>query len=144
MSRRSDDGARELLTLPAMQRLLGMKGADGRKLKRLLFAAERRRRCQIMARLGGARRTDYRVSLAAIRRHLPEILPARERSKVDDLARNFRDYLRGIDVRIDERVSEQIAEQVTPRLEELWARDETVAGSVKDLAKRVDRLARAR
>jgi hypothetical protein len=123
--------SRHLLTLPKAQREIGMAGDNrGRNLKRLLFAREKATGQQIMVRWRkrGTTRTEYRVTMSALRRHCPELFPG----KVDDLSRHFREYLLKIDERIAVIVADHVAEHVEPRLDELWRRDETIARQVED------------
>lgn len=127
-----------LLSLDQAAGKLGWEGAHRRRrLKRLLFARERQTKKPIMTRLGSAKKPAYRVTMSALRKHTPELF----KSKVDDLAENFRNYLSTIDDRIAEVVTGHVTEHVEPRLQELWERDEKIAEQVNQLGRRVAALA---
>lgn len=122
-----------LLSLDSAAGKLGWEGAHRRRrLKRLLFARERQTKKPIMTRLGSAKKPAYRVTMSALRKHTPELF----KSKVDELADNFRVYLSTIDDRIAEVAAAHVTEHVEPRLQELWDRDEKIAQQVDALGKR--------
>ena len=123
-----------LLSLDQAAGKLGWEGAHRRRrLKRLLFARERQSKVAIMTRLGSVKKPAYRVTMSALRRHTPELF----KSKVDELADNFRVYLSTIDERIAEVAAAHVSEHVEPRLLELWERDEKIAEQVNALGKRL-------
>lgn len=127
-----------LLTWNQAAKALGWTGkAAGRRLKRAVLARERQTGKRIATRLGSERRPDYRVTIGAIRRHLPELRP----SKVDDLRERFGEYLASIDTRMSDSIAHHVAEYVEPRLDELWQRDEEIAERVNDLGLRVKLIA---
>lgn len=110
-----------------------------RRLKRIVFARERDTGKRIATRMGSSRKPAYKVSLSALRRHLPELF----KSKVDELETIVTGYLAGIDERIAGKVADHVEEYVEPRLDELWQRDEKIAGQVVVLASKVEALSRA-
>jgi len=105
----------------------------------LLFARERQTKKRIMTRLGGDQRAKYRVTVSALRRSCPELF----KSKVQDLQDNLKGFLASIDQRISEGVVSHVATEVEPRLQELWERDEQLAGNIEQVAKRVALLSAA-
>jgi hypothetical protein len=115
----------------------GSKRARGLRLMRLVMAREREIGRRIATRIPNASRTNYRVTLSVLRRHLPSLF----KSKVDELGENMRGYLAAIDEKIAEAAAEHVSEYVEPRLQELWDRDEHLAERVNDLGLRVKLLA---
>jgi hypothetical protein len=98
-----------------------------------LLAKESEAGTRIMIRLQGTKRPKCRITWSLLRRHCPELFE----SKVEQLERDMKSYLGSIDAKIAESVSTHVASQVEPRLDELWQRDETIAESVRQLARRV-------
>lgn len=136
----TDEGIR-LLTFNEAAGRLGWAGRwRGLKLKRACFARERETKKRFITRLGSSRMPAYKVTLSALRRAFPELFA----SKVDTLQANFKNYLLAIDERISERVATHVDEHVEPKFQELWERDERIAGTVDELAKRVAQIARQR
>jgi hypothetical protein len=130
----------EPLTIPEAQRRLGFKGdPQGRRLLRLLIAKERSAGARFLIRQGGGQRQRFKVTMTAIRRHAPDLLP----SKVDKLRRDFSGYMKAIDDRIAEGAAQHVQRFVEPRLSELYDRDEEIAESVDELAQRVAKLSGA-
>ena len=128
---------KELLTVPAASRRLGLDDR-GNRLKRLILAAERRSQRRIAIRLSGKARTTLRITEAALRRHLPELFTG---TGLAELERRFAGYLREVDRRIDERAEEACRRVIAPIKRELEERDERVAAMVVDVAERVAKLA---
>lgn len=127
----------QLMTLDQAALRLHWEGRGrARRLKRLLFARERQTKKRIMTRLGGEKMTKYRVTLSALRRYCPELF----KSKVHELQDNLKGFLKSIDERISEGVVSHVATEVEPRLQELWERDEQLAGNIQEVAKRVEQL----
>jgi hypothetical protein len=89
--------------------------------------------------MGTSKRRHYRVTLGALRKAFPELFS----SNVDTLRDRFSEYLSTIDQKISERVAIHVTEHVEPRLDELWERDEQIAGQVDALTQRVVALAQA-
>jgi hypothetical protein len=116
-----------LLTLSEAQREINMRGSRGRKLQRYLLAKERERRRQIMVRLPGNHRIHYRVTMALLRRWCPELFPD---SAVDKLRKQLPELVRLIDHRAHRVFDVRFERDVTPRIKELWERDESLAKSV--------------
>lgn len=128
----------QLLTFDqAAQRLHWEGRGRARRLKRLLFARERQTKKRIITRLGGELMPKYRVTLSVLRRYCPELF----KSKVQDLQDNLKGFLASIDQRISEGVVSHVATEVEPRLQELWDRDEQLAGNIEEVAKRVEQIA---
>jgi hypothetical protein len=128
----------QLLTFAeAAEKLKWKKPGAGRRLKRTCLSRERQSGKPFIVRLKGDNRVNYRVTIGALRTHMPELF----HSAVDDLTRSFSEYLENIDDKLRDRVSEQIAETVEPRLEELWQRDEIIAENLNQLGKRVEAVA---
>lgn len=124
----------QLLTLDQAASRLRWEGRGrARRLKRLLFARERQTKKRILTRLGGEQRTKYRITLSALRRYCPELF----KSKVDELQDNLKGFLKSIDERIADGVAEHVTTEVEPRLQELWERDEQLAGNIQEVARRV-------
>ncbi len=111
----------------------------GRRLKRLVLAREKQTGKRIAIRLGGEQRTVYRVTMSALRKHCRDLF----KSKVDEVADNFKAYFKDLDERIASGVAEHVEEYVEPRLEELWQRDEKIAEQVSELGRRVAHIAGA-
>lgn len=130
----------DLLTLGQAQKRLGMRGTRGLRLKAHLLAREKKAGVEIIHRRHNGRRTHYRVTMSALRRHCPELFP----SAVDELQRGFRTYLTEIDERIASVADERISTSVNPKLQELWDRDEKIARNLKDLGRRFRDYARAK
>lgn len=128
------------MTFAEAQRRIGMKGKDGRRLKAYVFRREQETGKRIAMRLGSERMPKYRLTMSLLRRHCSELFP----SKVQQLERNMRSYISGLDERINEKVVAQMAEHMEPRLEELWERDEIIAEKVDELGDRVTQLVRRR
>lgn len=136
----SDDAARLLTFDEAAKRLKWEGRWRGLRLKRACFARERELKRRFVTRLGSSRMPSYKITLSALRRAFPELFA----SKVDSLQANFKNYLLAIDARISERVATHVDEHVEPKIQELWERDERIAGTVDELAKRVALMAKAR
>lgn len=128
-------GPRELLTFRKMAARLGWgeSRAAARKLARAIHARERETGKQIATRTTGGHK---RITESALTRWMPEL----RRSKVDELAANFRSYLTDIDAKIAEGAAAYIAENVDPRLDELFERDETIAKNLDALGRRVAQI----
>lgn len=128
-------GPRELLTFRKMAGRLGWgeTRAAGRKLARAITARERELGKRIATRSEGGHR---RVTESALTRWMPEL----KRSKVDELAANFRSYLTDIDAKIAQGAAAYIAENVDPRLDELFQRDEIIAKNLDALGRRVAQI----
>jgi hypothetical protein len=130
---------REPLTWDKAASHLGWTGKGrARRLKRLVLSREKSTGKRIATRIGTRTRPAYKLSLSALRRHLPELF----RSKVEDLADNLKSYLAEIDDRIAAGAAEHVAEYVEPRLDELWQRDEQIAHQVGEIATRLASMAK--
>lgn len=127
-------GPRELLTFRKMAGRLGWgeSEAAGKRLKRAVRTRERELGKRIATRSGA----HCRISETALTRWMPEL----KRSKVDELAANFRSYLTDIDSKIAEGAAAYVAENVDPRLDELFQRDETIAKNLDALASRIAQI----
>jgi hypothetical protein len=130
-----------ILTLAEAQRVIEFNSTDtkGRLLREELRGREERTGQAIMTRRKRGKRTTYRVTIAAIRKHAPDLMP----SKADELLKEARSYLCDIDRRIDDRVAEQITERVEPRFEKLERTVERTAETVRDMSSSFKRLATA-
>lgn len=128
-------GPRDLLTFRKMAGRLGWgpTRAAGIRLARAVRDRERELGKRIATRTAGG---HQRITESALTRYMPEL----RRSKVDELAANFRSYLTDIDAKIAEGAAAYVAENVDPRLDELWARDETLAKNLDALGARVARI----
>lgn len=130
-------GVQRPMTFPQAQKVLGMKGPRGLRLKRYVLNREREIGKKIARRNSSAKYgVRYTITMTALRRYCPDLFP----SKVDELRRTFDAYIDSIDGKIEERVTAHVSEHVDPRLDELWQRDEIIAKSVTDLATRVERI----
>lgn len=131
----------KLRTLGEAQELIEFESTDtkGRLLREELRTRERQLGLTIMSRRKRGKRTTYRVTIAAIRQHCPDLIP----SKADELLKEARGYLSDIDQRIDDRVAEQITERVNPRFEKLERTVERTAETVRDMSSSLKRLATA-
>ena len=134
-----------LLTLCQATRRIDPDGAlqldrRGRKLGRAIEAAEKRTGHTIGVVYRGPTYRRRKVTLSECRRYLPQLFPD-SGPNLDAIERAIRTYMGDLDDRISERCAEQIARDVEPRISELWERDERIARSVLDLAKRVATLA---
>lgn len=128
------------ITLAAAQRAIEFNSDDerqGRLLKEELLAREADLGVRIMTRRKRGKRTYFRVTLANIRKHAPDLMP----SKAESLLKEAREYLSGIDEKIDDRVAEQITRRVQPRISKLERGQEETSATVRDLAARLKRLA---
>lgn len=134
-------GEHKRRTLAEAQRLIEFESEDkqGRALKRELLNREAQLGVKIMTRSRRRSKTTHRVTLAAIRKHCPDLMP----SRADELLKEARAYLSGIDERIDHRVANQIAARVEPKIRRLERDRDRVAETVRDLSGRVNRLAAA-
>jgi len=110
----------------------GESRAAAVRLKRAVLTRERELGKRIATRTGG----HHRITESALTRWMPEL----RRSKVDELAANFRSYLTDIDARISEGAADYVAKNVDPRLDELWARDEKLAENLDQLGARVTQI----
>lgn len=129
------------LTLAKAQEVIEFASTDGkgRLLREELMARETQLGHQIMVRRRRGSRTTYRVTIAAIRKHCPDLIP----SRADELLREARSYLSDIDRRIDDRVAEQITERVNPRFEKIERTVERTAETVRDMSSSLKRLSEA-
>jgi DNA anti-recombination protein RmuC len=114
--------------------------AAGRRLRDAVIAAEAQQGKRIATRLAGRRHPKTRITMGALARHMPEL----RRSKVDQLADNFRGYLRDIDERIAEGAAEEVQRLVEPRIRELRETDEQLQRELNALAERVALIAKKR
>lgn len=131
-----------LLTPAEVERAIGFGDGRGRKLVRLIRKREQKLGVQILHVRSGPQRRRYRVAMAALRSHLPELF--RERgSQVDGLDAAMREFLDDIDDRIANGIVKHHEAHVEPRLTELWERDEKIARNVIELTKRVRDLSGA-
>lgn len=109
----------------------------GRRLRRLMLAAERRAGRRLGVRVPGARKTRWLVTEGILRRWLPELFGAKP---IDDLRRELTQHLGTIDQRIDDRAEAAALRVVAPLREEVRANHAEAMGAVVDLAKRVARI----
>lgn len=127
------------VSLAEARKLINFGGdPQGRALLRELQTREQAKRVQILSRRQG-NRTHWRVTLASIRKHAPDLMPAEPKTPVEMLLRETRRYLEAIDVRIEERVAEHVAKRVEPELEKLREEDIKLATTLRDLAATVER-----
>lgn len=131
--------APELLTLPEASRRLGLDPA-GKRLRRLLSAAERRLGCRLGVRGGGDRRTHWRVTEATLRRCLPDLFGIGP--DPDSVARQVRSHLRALAERSETVAREVAREEVAGVRRELGGLIVEVAESLDGVAARVDALER--
>lgn len=131
----SGGSPRELLTFRKMAERLGWGNsrAAAVKLARAVRTRERETGKRIATRTGGG---HQRITESALTRHMPEL----SRSKVDELAANFKNYLTDIDAHIARGAAAYVAENVDPRIDELWERDEQLAGNIDQLANRLAKI----
>lgn len=125
----------ELLTYAqAQRRIPGFKGdRQGMRLRRIVEARERRIGKAIAVLVANGGRKHARVTMTALRQHLPQLFP----SKVDTLARDMGGYLARIDGRMALIAKQAIDEQVRPHIKKLYDRDETIAEEVRKLGERI-------
>ena len=117
----------------------GDSRAAGLRLQHAVLTQERLKRIRIATRVqprGTGCKPHCRITLSALRRHLPEL----KASAVDELSRNLRKHLTELDRRIAARCTEHINAKLEPRLKELWDRDEQLAQAITELSKRLRRL----
>lgn len=104
------------ITLAEAAHSIGMKGKPryaARRLKRSLLAKERKQKKQIMLRLNGPNgRTQFRVTLALLRKRCPELFDKR-----DEIAESLNAAI--------ERLNDQIVE--------LYKRDKALAEAIVGL-----------
>ena len=106
----------EPITIAELQRRIGFRGdREGRRLRRQLELREKSSGATIIIRKPGC---WPRVTLAAVRRYAPDLIPNQLKS-VDTLLRETRRYLESIDEKISNEVAEQIAARVAPELQRI-------------------------
>lgn len=126
------------ISLSQAQRLIEFNSVDrqGRLLREELIAREAQLGKSIMTRRKRGKQTTFRVTIAAIRKLAPDLMP----SKADELLKEARGYLSDIDRRIDDRVAEQISERVEPRFARMEQTQLKTSEIVRDTAIGVKRL----
>lgn len=126
------------VSLGEAQGLIEFNSVDGkaRLLKEELLAREAQLGVLIMTRRKRGKRTIFRVTIAAIRKHAPDLMP----SKADELLKEAREYLGGIDQRIDDRVANQITARVEPRFQKIERTQERTAATVRDMSCSIKKL----
>lgn len=126
-----------LLTLREAEQEVGLPSARGQRLRRYVEARERKLGRNIMERAGGqGRGARYLVTLAALRRHCPELFG----KPFDEMERNMRGYLAEIDDRMTTRALDVVGQHVEPKLDELYGRTEVLSEAVQDLGARLARV----
>ena len=119
---------------------MGDNAAAGWRLRRLVLAREKVVGVTIATRGSGASRPIRGVTLAAVRKHLPEFQPKVARGN-SELAQNFRSYLEEIDDRLRGlargEADAAIDETVRPQLDELRQQDNQTLEMLNDLAEKV-------
>jgi hypothetical protein len=110
------------------------------RLRRLVLAREQTAGATIAFRGQGSRRPVRGVTLVALKRYLPELLP-RPAQPQGELSQRFRAYLDEIDDRLRgiarEEADAVIAETVRPQLDELREQDRQTLEMIAELAERV-------
>lgn len=117
----------------------GSVDPQGRMLREELLAREAQIGKPIMTRRQRGKRTTFRVTIAAIRKLAPDLMP----SKADELLKEAREYLSGINRQIEDKVAEQISERVTPRFEKIERTQERTSATIRDVSISVKRLSDA-
>jgi hypothetical protein len=132
------------LSLAKAQKAIGFEGdRKGRKLFRELRAREKVLKVTIMVPREGDNRErgGCTVTIAAIRKHAPDLAPTRTNVLLNEARR----YLEEVNIRIDERVAEQCERQyqrrVVPELTRIRKEQEATAEVVSELSFTVSRLA---
>lgn len=130
------------ISLGRATKLLGFDGDDqGRALLRELEARERALGVQIVQRGKGPRKIHKRVTIAAIRKYAPDLVP----SRADKMLLEVQSYLQDIDERVDQRVDERFEtlyqHRIAPALLKLQGTQDRMAGELLRVTKVVDRLA---
>lgn len=101
------------VSLRGMQRIIRYHSQDreARALRRELIARERELGQEFLVRLGGTERTHLRVSLAALRKHAPDLVPRDDRR----LKREIVEYLESERSRTMDLVADEVARQIARR-----------------------------
>ncbi len=130
------------LSMPKLEKLIQFQGdGSGRALLYELEARERSRRVQIITRTRGAKRSHARATLAAIRKHAPDLMPSDQQTSVSALLSEARRYLKSVDDQIEKSVAEFFADRVEPELVRLHQEDVNIAETVRDLAAKLEAVA---
>jgi len=118
VSRKAQEAVELLTPREIAQRLGWPEAFDDERLKRIVFAAERRHRVEIFVRMGSPEHPAYSATMAAIRKWIPQLF---DRSKLDELTLNVRGYISQIESRVQEQIVDHIAEATEPHLDEIRA-----------------------
>lgn len=118
------------LTIPELARQIDWEPL---RLRRHLLERERKLGKPFMLRTGGTRRPKYRLTLAMVRRHLPELIDAER-----ELSNALRDYQHAVAERIDERCDELVSDRVAS----LVRQNEKLLGELFKVDARLKRIER--
>jgi len=126
------DGFEQELTFrEAAQKLNRRRDSRGRALRAMVLAREKQTGKKIAIRLGGAVEPKMRITIGALYRAFPELMPAR----VDDIARLVRPMLDRERARTLSVVQQEIREKVDPRLDRLEKQGRIIRKALADLDK---------
>lgn len=131
-------GEHRRMTLAEAQKAIEFESTDtkGRMLREELIARERQLGCKIMTRREYGTRTSFRVTIAAIRKHAPDLMP----SKADELLREARVYMVDVRRELEDHVAEQIASRCNPRFERIERTQQKTAETVRDMSVSLNQL----
>lgn len=110
--------------------------AAGRRLRDAVMAAEKQQGKRIATRLRGQKHPKTRVTMGALDRHMPEL----RRTRADQLADNFKQYLADMDERIDERAAKAVQRLVQPQIRELHGKANQAQSDATTALERIDEL----
>lgn len=126
------DGFDQELSFHQAARKLNRRGdSRGRGLRAMVLAREKQTGKQIAIRLNGQKQPKLRITVGALYRAFPELLPAR----IDDIHRLMRPMLDRAAEQTRLVVQEEIKATVDPRLKRLEKNDRIIRAALAELAK---------
>lgn len=125
------------VSLSKAQEIIGFEGdREGRTLLRALEDVERAKGVVLVQRRKRRRRTHYRVTVAAIRLHAPELIPPEGTATLLRQAREFlAEHDRRVAELVDERCEQHFERRVMPVVQRLEREQRETARTVLDLSK---------
>jgi hypothetical protein len=121
----------ELSFHEAAKMLNRKRDSRGRALRSMVLAREKQTGKQIAIRLNGEKEPKLRITIGALYRAFPELLPAR----IDDIHRLMRPMLDRAAERTRSVVQEEIKKTVDPRLSRLEKNDRIIRAALRQMAK---------
>lgn len=118
VSRKAQEAVELLTPREIAQRLGWPEAYDDERLKRIVFAAERRNGVEIFVRMGSPEHPAYSATMGAIRKWIPQLF---DRSKLEALSLDVRKYIGQIEGRVLGQIADHVAESVEPTIDAIRA-----------------------